>query len=331
MADATDQIADWEESGADNRPEEMKVASPLPTTPPAAVAGEGETAEEAPAEPAAEPPHLPDRRRARSQMARPEDVPRINELTRRLRETEEELARMKGSTSAPSTPAPAAAPAALPATQPRAAAPVPPPLLPVIDREKDPEPQPEKYEDWKAYAAAQTAWSTREAIRQNNEAAMENYQKTYASSEAARLQTQWQSAVAAVKAEIPDFEAVAFAPTRIPSGSLIDAYVLEHPAGVRVLYHLQKNPADLDKMLGLPMLEQMAELALLTQRLTSKPTRGSAGTTGAVPAVTANQVPRPPTPVRTGPMRTGNELPGDDSSLEEHESAWYRGNRRRRA
>lgn len=270
---------------------------------------------------------LPARHRARKQRAGAADVPRIAELTRRLRETEAERDALKASpTPAAVPPVPSSAgPAASPAPVPRTAASVPP----VTTADQDPEPEVEKYEDWTKWLREHSRWSAREELRAAQAAQTRATQADQQRSEAARLETQWKAGVTEAKAKYPDFEAVAFAPTRIPKNSLIDAWILEHKTGPSVLYHLQGHGSELDTLLALPLFDQVEALTLLSQRLA--PTRTAAVTTGAAPAPGIHPVSRPPTPVRTGPMRPADEPPDpEQASLSDH-TAYFGTPRSRRA
>lgn len=314
-------ITDWEESGGADTPAVVGVA---PTPPPDAV--------EPP--PQVEPLQTRHRHRARSQQAGPEDVPRIQELSRKLREAEAELTTLRGAPkpsveatrpSAPTPPPVAPVEVTIPPSRPGA----PVPFAGVPESSADPEPDPAKYDDYTEFNKAQSRWAARQEMREANERHAESQRQESIRSEGDRLAKQWKASTTAATAKYPDFAQVAYGPTNIPQGSLVDAWILEHRAGADVLYHLQKNPADLTHLLSLPMLDQVEALSLLAQRLS--PTRSQDVSTGASAAPMAQPVPRPPTPVRTGPMRTGTELPGDDDSLEAHEKAFYRPNRLRRA
>lgn len=325
-------VGDWEESGAGllplTGPSEPAPAPKPVKTPSAPTELEYNEAEHgAPRE----------RHRSRKQLATPDDVPRIKELTRKLRETEEKLEKATASGTsldapAVSTPAPSSSPAqaapveVAPLKSVASAAPWPA----VKDAKDDPKPKADDFADWEEYSDARAAWVARQQLREAYAQAIEAHRQREVTTETARLAAQWKVSTAAAEAKYPDFKEVAYGPTQIPQGSIIDAWILEHRSGADVLYHLQKNPADLQRLVGLPMLDQVEELSLLSQRLS--PARSPDGTTGASAApVSVQSVPRPPTPVRTGPMRTGDELPGDDDSLEAHEQAFYKDTRRRRA
>jgi hypothetical protein len=243
-----------------------------------------------------------ERHRAKSQQAGPADVPRIAELTRRLREAETERDALKA------RPAPAA-PAAPPAT-PAPAAPTAATAKPKID----------DFQDYGEYVEAVADWKIAEARRVDRETSQKD-------AEAARVATSWKTRVDAAKTKYADFDAVALqAPTTIPQGSVIDGWILEHPAGADVLYTLQSNPTEIDRILALPLFEQVEALTLLSQRV-AQPARELAVKTGAAATPVQKVAPRPPTPVRTSAVPAADEPPGDDASLAEHER--FYGSRRR--
>lgn len=170
------------------------------------------------------------------------------------------------------------------------------------------EPVVTEFPDYEAYVKALAKWTVneeRKAWQAEEVAAREReHQATIQSA----LKTSWDGKIAAAKAKYPDFEAVALhAPTSIPQDSSIDKWILGHKAGADVLYHLQTHPNEVMQLLALPTeVEQVEALTFLTRRLTT-PTREATESTGAVPAPVTSSAPRPPTPVRTGPMR-----PADD-------------------
>ncbi len=160
-------------------------------------------------------------------------------------------------------------------------------------------------------------------------------------------QKYWEQRKADARTEYPDFDAVAIhTDVLFEQGSTIDLWILKHRLGAKVLYHLQRSPDEVRAILALPELEQHEALALLAQRLSpsqtvsssnpsppgavsSSSSRAQAGTTGSAAAPQTPVAPRPPNPVRTGPMKTADEPPGDDDmSLANHERYFGLGRRR---
>ncbi len=258
---------------------------------------------------------LPRRHRAASQEATPADVPRIQSLTARLRAVEAERDALKARTVT-SAPAGTSAPSAPPS--PPAAA--------------TPKPTPDKFDDYSAYVDALVDWRTEQALTAYQAKQQQVEQERARQSEQQRLASSWAERVTAAKAKYPDFENVALlTDTRIPQGSLIDAWILEHKAGAEVLYALQKDPAALDRLLNLPLFEQAESLALLSQRFNGNgSSRTAAVATGSVPALLSPSVPRPPNPVRTGPIKSGDDPPDPErSSLYDHEKYYWQRDARR--
>jgi hypothetical protein len=276
---------------------------------------------EPPADPDAETPERdengrfkPKRHRAASQQATPEDVPRIRELTARLRAAEAERDALKTRVSGP---APASSAAAL-ATSP------PSPVA------ATPKPTPEQFSDWTEYNEALTDWKVDQKLAAAEAKRAEAERQRSIQTEQQRLQSSWSERVKAAKAELPDFEEVALlSDTAIPQGSLIDGWILEHKAGAKILYHLQKHPDELQAMLAQPLFEQAESLALLAQRLNGHSTRRQDVSTGSSASVPQTLQPRPPNPVRTGPVRAPDEPPDDaKATLADHERFWPMRSRR---
>jgi type II secretory pathway pseudopilin PulG len=251
-------------------------------------------------------------KRAKSHAATPADAPRINELTKRLREREAELESLRRA-------APAPAPAPRPATPPQSAPTQAPRLQGFIDQLK-PDEDYNLAVERHAEAIANWTWQRREQQQQQQQAERQ-FAQTF------------QQKVASAQERYPDFNDVALnAPSAIPQGSLIDRWVWEHRTGADVLYYFQKFPGELPRVLAQSPLDQLETLALISQHLAapSPSTRSvAAGTGSATAPVMTSQVPRPPNPVRTGPMRGGDEPPGDDAPLSAHEQFYYRTGRRR--
>ena len=257
------------------------------------------------------------RHRAKSQQARAQDAPRIAELTRKLREAEAERDKLKQGPSASSVTQPP------PGPRPQA-----PPSQPIPPTAKDdPEPKSDDFEDYTKFVTTHNRWAAREELRLERRQERERQQEQAKAQESYRLATSFAEKIQTARAAYPDFDQVALhAPSQIPRGSLIDAWIFEHASGAKVLYHLQKDPAEIARILRLPLLDQAEALTLLAQRLQPS-SRAATVSTGAVPTLVSAPAPRPPTPVRTGPMRTATDLPSDDASLDEHEKFFHRARR----
>lgn len=352
-------INDWETSQGGMEP--VPDTGPLPNPPPPAPPPTPEptpTPEPAPEpEPAADAPpeterdprtglFKPRRHRAKKDAATPEDAPRIRELTAAQKRAEEERDRYKADLEAAkkaleARQGPIALPTTLTPTPTPIAAPTPtsPAEGPVFS---EPEPQIEDFateaNPYQAHVKAVVAWDRRKATfeREQREAG-ERQQAT----ERARQQEDaaddaaYQARVQTFQAQRPDFNHVlAEAEAQIPHVPKVLIRALKkRDNGPELVYNLVRQPdlyAELF-LLSVNAPDDTVGLATTQRLLNSFQRRILSGPTGAdvVPAPSLS-VPKPPTPVRTGPMTNGDTLPGDDDSLEAHEKAFFRNGRRGR-
>ncbi len=270
------------------------------------------------------------RHRARSQQASAEDVPRIQELTRKHREAEERA-------TAAEQRAEAAERRAAERREER--------------REPEPTPEPVKraafptYEDyvaikgnesadWYAYQDARADWH----YEQRRSAERETEARETAERTTRETETAYAAEVVKFRTEAPDYDTV-----MAKIGPRDVSLVVQRAAmqvGPRAAYYLAQHLDELRELTAdtlmtadMPGFAQavaatkryLARLVAPEQR--SQPTRAAAGSTGAARATTPPIAPKPPTLVRTGATRDAEDLPGDDSSLADHEKAF--GKRRR--
>lgn len=261
------------------------------------------------------------RHRAASQQASAEDVPRIRELTAKLRTAEAEVARLKAAHASPARIAQAEA--KVDAVAEKA----------VASGWNEPAPKeddPKFGGDYGKYLEARAEWAGRKAY--HDERASERQQAQKAEQEQAQRKTleTWAQRVEASRGKYDDFDAVAFQPTRIEEGSPVDAFIMEDEHGADVLYHLNKHPEELSEILGMPAIRQLKALSLLSQRLSTESTPVAAGTTGAAPERKLIVLPpKPPTPVRTEAQRASDGPADPDAmSLSEFEKTYGRARRR---
>ncbi len=249
-----------------------------------------------------------DKHRAAKQEAGPRDVPRIQELTRKLREAETERDALR------------ARPAAQVADSPRPVANQPPAATVPRGTSASEKPKIDNFQEYGDYVEALADWKIAEARKQDAE-------QSHKQAESNRIAQNWRERVDGAKARYEDFEQVALlSPTSIPQGSLIDAWILEHKAGADVLYSLQKDPAELRRILALPLFEQVDALSLIGQRL-SQP-RAAAVSTGAAPTPRPQPAPRPVTPVRTSAQTADDEPPDPEkASLKDFERYYHKDRR----
>jgi hypothetical protein len=251
----------------------------------------------------------PKSQRSKNQEATPSDVPRIQQLTARLRAAEAEVERLRTS----------------PALS------VPRDTLTAPTVQATPKPTSEQFQDFGEYIEALTEWKTDQKLAAAEQKRVESEQQRAAQAEQQRVASSWAERVKAAKTRYPDFEQTALlADTAIPQGSLVDRWILEHKSGADILYYLQKHPNELEDLLAMPLFDQAESLTLLGQRINGHSTRRPDASTGSPATVVSTPAPRPPNPVRTGPIRSSDEPPGDDASLADHER-FYVPRRRRGA
>jgi hypothetical protein len=271
------------------------------------------------------------RRRAASQRASSRDVPRINELTRRNKELEGELARLRRP-----EPTPLVAPSAVPTPQSRPQAtqdaprpaPEPPPRYVIDVPTWDPTPQehdPRFGGDLMKYMQEFTRWSVRQEQRQLQfDQHVASERQRVANAEIAENKY-FAENVERSMAQHDDFEEVAFhQETPIRKDSVADIFIRRDENGPEMLYYLHSHRKELDELLAKPELEQAKFLTLLSQRLSSNGA-GLIGGHGPTPSIAQPRTivlpPKPPNGVRTEAQRAPSSGPPDrELSLAEHEA-----------
>lgn len=268
--------------------------------------------------PEIEPEPKKERHRAKSQQAGPEDVPRIQELSRKNRELQAELDRVKATASS----APAA-PRDSPTPAPVASASSPSPTFteaePTLEQfEKDADP----YASWqRALARYDRRKDEYEARQQWEQAQRQQWETQQEQAVRAMVQSYHQRCQTFAEAH-PDFyeQVDKFKDRGTPV--FLNA-IASADNGPELVYHVVTHPAlldDIELMTGSTPLSESSVASM--QRWLASTLPAQAGTTGSAVVQPLSLAPRPPNPVRTGPMRTGDELPGDDSTLAEHEKAF---------
>lgn len=319
------EVTDWDEG------------SPTPNTPPVEPAKAAETAAAVVVDAAVDP--LDDdaeeadetgrdehgrfrpRHRAESQKASAKDVPRIRELTKRLREAETQIAALK-------TSKPPAEPALEPpkAHQPSTYT-VRMPVLDDFAKEEDP---------YLELAAAKAEWKIdkkqHEKAEADAQAKADTDAKNYEETGAKRLDGLMAAHTARMEALVkanPAHAETLKALNGAQSTPLLGAAILSSDKGAEFVLEFARHPLLLDEMIlqteGKAVTE--ASVAALQRILLA---RLQAAPTGSAETIAPRRPdPRPPNPVRTGPMKTGDTPPGDDDSLEAHAKYFGVGRRRR--
>ncbi len=276
------------------------------------------------------------RHRAQSQKASAADVPEIQALTKELRTNEQELAKLdpdalagsprlrslkrqneavKAKLEALKAPKQTEQPAS------RSAA------APVAESFDGVEPKLEDYRDGGKYADATeafvaymrdlTAFDLQKKEHDGKQAQAQHEQQT------ARI-TKFNDAEPEFVAKTPDYQ-VKTAPllNRELTPLLLEA-LISHDKPKSVLYYLAQHLDELDELVLLTDQKNVtdASVAVVQRRLSQRVQDASQPDRPSPPSTFIP--PRPPNPVRTGPLRTGEQLPGDDASLAEHERAYHK-------
>ena len=253
-----------------------------------------------------ETPQPKKRHRSFKNQARPEDVPRIKELTGKIRELEEKLATVQ------------------PKPEPKPE-PYTPPIAPNPSKFEDKEPEltDEKYasasDPYSAWQRDLARWDRKkeafEASQQQATQQTEAQTKAFAAQIEHRAQTYAQKRDAYLT-QHPDRRPVFEKMPNVENPLLVES-VWAVEDGPDVVYHLLTQPGLMHELHLLTSGKPVSgfNVAATTEWLRS---RLQAGPTGAAVRESPPPAPRPPTPVRTRPMPPPEGPPGDNSSLEEH-------------
>jgi hypothetical protein len=140
-------------------------------------------------------------------------------------------------------------------------------------------PELKDFADVGEYVEALTAFNTKAAIKEYESKRATADAEAAAKKANEAIQTEYLGKVAKAKERHEDFEAVAFAPDLpIKAGSVVDAWILDSENGMELLYHLGKNPAELDRINALKTpFAQARELTKLEVSLLEKKSAAPAG------------------------------------------------------
>jgi hypothetical protein len=276
----------------------------------------------------AKPAAQPERHRAQSQQAAPADTPRIAELTKKWRDAERERDNYRAEieklrTNGQQTSAPAE-PSSVPSSNAGIAQPAmssqngqfskpEPTINDFIGRVDDP------------YLALSRAlanydrekWQWEQEQRANVGRAEQTAQQEFT-----RIKGSYDDRRKEFEKTHKDFNDVVNAAPAVTLTPLLQAAILTDDNGPEFVYSLAQHPDWQYEMLLLTEGKYVSEESVASvQRLLKS--RVANASTGSFPAqAPVTPAPRPLNPVRTGPIRTADEPPGDSGSLADHER-WY--------
>ncbi len=283
------------------------------------------------------------RQRARSQAAGPDDVETIQALTKRLRDAEDALGvkveRKAGESDRVFN---LRRRAELAEARRDAVKPVPePPPIPVVEPKTFDEKEP-RYEDfanapdqYAAHLRAVAAYDRRkEAFEGSQASSEETRNKAIAERNAQRdkwykdQETAHGERMRAYHEANPSAQAALEAAGDVKLTPATYMAVMTAENGPALLMRLANDEDLRDDVFDLTDGKTLSEdlVARVQRRLNRGLTAGRTGS-APVPIRSVPAVPRPPNPVRTGPMKTDDAPPGDEDSLAAHEK--YYGSRRR--
>jgi hypothetical protein len=289
------------------------------------------------------------RNRARSQDASPDEVRQISALGKEARDAEEsvsevlglkpndgesprlfELRRRKAIAQAVKDLKAAPAPAA-PVTRetPRSASPVVTSTAPAEPDASDATKYPYGTSDPK-YQQDLIDFAVEKKFRAQSVAAQQEAAEAEAAAGKKRFAERWTAA----EKEIPGFRDIASKEVPWSKGDPIDLWIWDRPYGPKLLWYLNHpdHLAETREIMALSVTDQLERLSLLGQRFSSNNgSAGGNGSTGALhPPVVVTPSPRPPTPVKTGPMRSSGDTPDTSKGpLSAHRALYHQPGRRR--
>jgi len=256
--------------------------------------------------------------RAEKQKASREDVPRIQELTRKLRDAERERDEWRQRSTAPARETAPLTVAAQPFMKPEPKkedfAMSDDPIADWMDARQDWRLEKKFHEAQQSIATKQQAESQRAALEHGN-----------------ALKAQVEANIAEFKKSHPDYDEVLEAVEDLKYPDNLGHVIVTSDNPAKIAYYLGTHVDDYVAAIGFAASLDMSEssVALLRRylnrysRATDAPPNGATGAPKPAPSVIV--APKPPTPVRTGPLKTGDEPPGDnDMSLANHEKFYGR-------
>ena len=244
-------------------------------------------------------------------LAREENVPRIRELTRRLRTVERELEAEKTAKQGPqsgpvySLPSPPA--------------PVNMGLEPEIEQFAD---RDDPYGSWQRALA--TYDRKKDAAEVFDQAEQQQFEQARQQVGAywMNVRSTHQMRLAAAAQANPRVSQV-LQSVQVKPPPLLDLSIMLDDDSANVAVFLADRPALLDELTLMTAKQPVTQenVAIMRRLLHQKMAAASSG------SVASSQVlppaPRPPNPLRTAPMTAGDSLPSDGDSLEAHERAFY--------
>jgi len=247
------------------------------------------------------------RQRAESHRAKPDDVPRIKELTKKWREEERQrkelsdrYAALEKEVQALKTPKPVEAPKPFDGKEPT-----------FEQFQNDPDPL-------AAYTKAVSAHIHDQKQAEQASKAHETAQQQQMQARIQSLQAAHVERVQAMKAKTPDWDAVIASASKDDLPDVLKLALLEDDRSGEFVYALAKRPEFLSEAILVSDGRAVTEsnVAHMRRLLASRMTGALTGSPVAVQP--SYSPPKPPNPGRTGTIKTTDEPPDEATSIAEH-------------
>lgn len=264
----------------------------------------------------------PERRRAESDRATAEDVPRINKLTQRLRATERELEELKKTqTTAPQK------------ETPRETLRVP--TAPPAFDQKEPDINDPKFAEFAdPYAAYVRALTKFDRDKEAHDAAVKDYETAtqHVTAEAdktfERITVEHAARIDTFAKEHTDYWEVVKAAGDSPTSPVMQAAIMLDKQNAEYIYYLAKNPTVNDELFIQTASQPVNEITVASLQRLLRARVQAANTGSATSRQVVPPAPRLPKPVKTMPQNmTADTYDEDKSSISDHEKRFPQGRR----
>jgi hypothetical protein len=162
--------------------------------------------------------------------------------------------------------------------------------------ELGPEPTRAQFANDAEFALALKDWAGESAIRERDH-----------KEAAAKIERAWNERQAAVRAEVPDYDAVIAAGSNLVVSNEVRDAILESEQGPKILHHLAKNPDLVEELKRLPARSAVLRIGKLDAKFEAEKPQASASTTKVEPAkpvTAATEISRAPAPI--SPLKGGD-------------------------
>jgi hypothetical protein len=151
-----------------------------------------------------------------------------------------------------------------------------------------------KFKTWEELETANDEWVKQEAIREFRAISEKEAREAAKKAADQKLSEDWTKRLADAKKEHSDFDEVVTADkpifTKVARDSALDRFVQSSEAGPKLLYHLTKNPSELERILPLDPIQTIRELTKI-ELLLAKPEKKE------TPVQPVSKAPKPPSEV----------------------------------